>query len=70
MIECFSITENKLDDNMKNVAISLFDDSNANLLIDQDNADWDECRLIISVNKCLEKSLLVARDVCGWRNAY
>lgn len=55
-LDTILIPGDKLNVNMKKLAIGIYDDSNALLLIDQDNTDWGGHRLIIPIDKCPEKS--------------
>jgi hypothetical protein len=55
-LDTLLIPADKLNGNVKKLAIGIFDATNTLLLIDRDNTDWGGYRLIIPVDKCLEKS--------------
>ncbi len=55
-LDTLLIPADKLNGNMKKLAIGIYDASNTLLLIDRNNTDWGGHRLIIPVDKCLGKS--------------
>ena len=56
-LETSLIPKDKINGNMKKLAIGIYDDQNTLLLIDRDSTDWDGHRLVIPLNECSGEKL-------------
>jgi hypothetical protein len=55
-LDTLLIPADKLNGNMKKLAIGIYDGFNTLLLSDRNNTDWGGHRLVMPVNKCSDKN--------------